>query len=152
MRFSRLSILVFCFVSLALASVARACEASAVTKQINETIAQVRSGKTTEARRKAAERLESLTQRVRKKVISQMLVDDIASLLNSRDDSVRYSTVVSLGNLGPAAKSAAPKLLKLLPKEDCVNGAITTAGAIRYALVRMGIKPPPPPDCERIAG
>ena len=77
---------------------------------------------------------------------------DITSLLDSPDDSVRFWVAAALGNLGPAAKAAAPKLLAMLPKADCINGAITSASGIRYALTKMGIKPPPPPKCEPIAG
>jgi hypothetical protein len=62
------------------------------------------------------------------------------------------ATGTALGNLGPVAKSAVPKLQEMLPKADCINGAITSASGIRYALIKMGIKPPPRPKCGRIAG
>jgi hypothetical protein len=80
-------------------------------------------------------------------------VTDITSLLDSLDDSVRYWVAVALGNLGPAAKAAVPKLEEMLPKADCINGAITSASGIRYALINMGVKPPTSPECRgRVAG
>ena len=121
-------------------------------KQIKESIAKVSSEKTVDARTEAAERLASLTQKVSSKEVTEALVTDITSLLDSPDDSVRYWVATALGNLGPAAKAAAPKLQEMLPKADCINGAITSASGIRYALIKMGIKPSPPPKCERIAG
>jgi hypothetical protein len=65
-------------------------------------------------------------------------------MLDSPDDSVRYWVATALGNLGPTAKAAVPKLQEMLPKADCINGAITSASGIRYAQIKMGIKPPPP--------
>jgi HEAT repeat protein len=121
-------------------------------KQINEAIAKVRSDKTVDARTEAAEHLASLTQKIPGKEATEALVADIASLLDSPDDSVRYWVARALGNLGPAAKAAIPKLEEMLPKADCINGAITSASGIRYALIKMGIKPPPPQKCGRIAG
>jgi HEAT repeat protein len=105
-----------------------------------------------DARTEAAEHLASLTQKISSKKATDALVTDITSLLDSPDDSVRYWVARALGNLGPAAKAAIPKLEEMLPRADCINGAITSASGIRYALIKMGIKPPPPPKCERIAG
>jgi HEAT repeat protein len=135
-----------------MAQIAQASGGPALMKQIKESISKVSSEKTVEARTEAAERLASLTQQVSSKEVTEALVTDITSLLDSPDDSVRYWVATALGNLGPAAKAAVPKLQEMLPKADCINGAITSASGIRYALIKMGIKPPPPPKCERIAG
>jgi len=121
-------------------------------KQIKETMAKVRTVKTVDARTEAAEHLASLTQKIGSKEVTEALVTDITSLLDSSDDSVRYWVAMALGNLGPAAKSAVPKLEELLPKADCISGAITSASGIRYALIKMGIKPPSPPKCGQTAG
>ena len=121
-------------------------------KQIKETMVKVRSDKTVDARTQAAERLAGLTQKISGKEVTEVLVPDITSLLDSPDDSVRYWVATALGNLGPAAKSAIPKLEEILPKADCIDGTITSASGIRYALFKMDIKPPPPPKCRRIAG
>ena len=152
MRFSRLHCVGLCLVLSAVAEVAAASGGPSLIKQIKETMAQVRSDKTVDARTEAAERLANLTRKISSKEVTEALVTDMTSLLDSPDDSVRYWVAMALGNLGPAAKAAVPKLQEMLPKADCTNGAITSASGIRYALIKMGIKPPPPPKCGRIAG
>lgn len=152
MRSSRLLYAAFCLVLSTTIGTAQAMGGPELMKQIKDTMAKVRSDKTVDARTDAAEHLASLTRKISSKEVSNAVVTDITSLLNSPDDSVRYWVAMALGNLGPAAKAAAPKLLEMLPKADCINGAITSASGIRYALIKMGIKPPPPPKCTRIAG
>jgi len=151
MRFPSLLSVVLCLVLSAVAESAAARGGPALVEQIKETMAKVRSDKTVEARTEAAERLASLTQKITTKEVTEALVTDITSLLDSPDDSVRYWVATALGNLGPTAKAAVPKLQEMLPRADCINGAITSASGIRYALIKMGIKPPPP-KCGRIAG
>lgn len=144
--------LVLCVVLSATTGIALASGGPTLTEQIIETMAKVRSDKTVDARTKAAEHVASLTQKISSKEVTETLVTDLTSLLDSPDDSVRYWMATALGNIGPAARSAVPKLEKMLPEADCINGAITSAGGIRYALVKMGVKPPPPSKCDRIAG
>ncbi|MGB6686579.1 MAG: hypothetical protein WBE76_01915 [Terracidiphilus sp.] len=57
--------------------------------QIKETMAKVRSDKTADTRTVAAEHLARLTQKISGKEVTQALVTDITSLLDSPDDSVR---------------------------------------------------------------
>jgi HEAT repeat protein len=152
MRFSRLFSVALCFVLSAVVGLAQASGGPALMKQIKETTAKVRADKTVDARTEAAEHLASLTQKIGSKEITEALITDITSLLDSPDDSVRYWVATALGNLGPAAKAAIPKLEEMLPNADCIDGAITSASGIRYALIKMGIKPPPPPKCGKIAG
>jgi HEAT repeat protein len=153
MRFSGLFSAALCFLLSAVASIAQEGGRPARMKQIKETIAKVRSDRTARARTEAAEYLASLTQKLSSEEVTETLVTDITSLLDSPDDSVRYWVAAALGNLGPAAKAAVPKLEEMLPKADCISGAITSASGIRYALTKMGIKPPPSPECRgRVAG
>ena len=151
MRFYRLFSAALCFVLSLAAGRAQASGGSALMKQIKETMVKVRSEKSMDARTEAAEHLARLTQKINGKEVTEALVTDMTSLLDSPDDSVRYWVATALGNLGPVAKAAAPKLRGMLPRADCINGAITSASGIRYALIKMGIEPPPPPKCERIA-
>jgi hypothetical protein len=153
-RRSRLALVVLGIGLAALAWVALANTngSSVVLNQIQATVAGVRSGKTVDARTESAERLANLTQQLPYTDVTVALVSSITPLLDSPDDSVRYWVAIALGNLGPAAKSAAPKLEEMLPEADCINGVITSARGIRYALLRMGIKPPPPPKCDVISG
>jgi PBS lyase HEAT-like repeat len=135
-----------------ISGMAQASGAPARVTEVEKAIAAVRSGKTVDARTNAAEHLASLTKKVSAKEATEKLVIDVMSLLDSSDDSVRYWVARALGNLGPPAKAAIPKLEEMLPKADCINGAITSASGIRYALIQMGVKPPPPQKCPKIAG
>jgi len=152
MRFSSLSIVVLLYLLSAVPGIAQVSGRPQIIKVLKEAMAKVRSDKSVGARTEAAEHLAGLSQKVTSKEVTDALVTDITSLLDSPDDSVRYWVATALGNLGPAAKGAVPKLEEMLPKADCISGTITSASGIRYALIKMGIKPPPPPNCERIAG
>lgn len=153
-RFRKVFPLAICAIWLATPACAAQVQSSAkLLKQLHETIRKVRAGKTVDVRTDAARHLADLTRRVNPKKVDDKTVADIVSLLNIPDDSVRYWVATALGSLGPRAKIAVPKLEELLPKADCLNGAITSASAIRYALIRMGVKPPPPSKgCKPIAG
>ncbi|MGH9559932.1 MAG: hypothetical protein ACRD3S_00635, partial [Terracidiphilus sp.] len=66
---------------------------------------------------------------------------------------VRYWVAWSLGDIGPVAKAAIPKLEKMLPEAECMDGVITSASGIRHALFKMGVKPTPRPlNCLPVAG
>lgn len=131
---------------------AQAMGGQATLEQIKETMLEVQTAKTVDARTKAAQHLASLTRKIDHKEVTEQTVTDLTALLDAPDDSVRFWVATALGNLGPSAKAAIPKLKKLLPEADCLNGALTSASAIRHALTQMGVTPPPPPKCERIAG
>jgi len=150
--FSKSFSVALCFVLMAMAGVAHASGGPARMELIKVTMEKVRSDKTVDARTEAAEHLANLAQSISSKEVTDALVSDLISLLDSPDDSVRYGVARAVGNIGPAAKAAVPKLEEMLPKADCINGAITSASGIRYALIRLGVKPPPPPKCSRIAG
>ncbi len=147
LRVRKLHSLAICFVLSAAVATAQGSGESVRMGQIRVTMELVRSGKTVDTRTQAAEHLASLTQKVSSNEVTETLVADLTSLLDSPDDSVRYWVAWALGNLGPAAKAAVPKLEEMLPKADCLNGVITSASGIRYALFKMGIKQPPRPKC-----
>jgi hypothetical protein len=115
------------------------------------TIAKVRTGESSTVRTEAAERLSELTKRINPKDVDDKTLADLVSLLDTREDSVRAWVAASLGDLGPRARVAAPKLLEILAQVECIPvvGGLTSEGAIRIALKRMGVKVPPPPDCEK---
>lgn len=121
----------------------------AFMNDLTETIAKARTGESSTVRTEAAERLSKLTKSVNPKDIDDKTLSDLASLLDTHEDSVRAWVAVSLGNLGPRAKVAAPKMLKILPEVDCLRVSLSSAPAIRVALKRMGVKVPPLPDCEK---
>ena len=125
---------------------------STVLPQMKHAIAAVKTSETVDERTSAAERLASLAKKVNRKEITEQTIADLISLLDSPDDSVRFWVATALGNLGPSAKAAIPKLQSLLPKADCLNGTITSASGIRYALKELAVTPPPRPNCTPIAG
>lgn len=131
---------------------ARSKDDGTLVKQIQEMIAKIRTSKTPEVRADAAEHLADLTREIQPKDVDDKTFNDLVSLMDSTDDSVRAGVAAALGFLGPRARPAVPKLLEILPKVDCLNGTITSADAIRYALKRIGVTPPPRPDCNRIGG
>ena len=126
----------------------RAESYTALRRQIAESIANVRTGATPETRADAAEHLadwpsETIATRVDGKTLAE-----IVSLLDTPEDPVRFWVAVTLGNIGYRARTAMPKLKELLPKADCLQGDVTLADAIRYALARMHAAVPPP-TCGR---
>ena len=114
-RVAGLFSVVLCFMLSVLMGIVTACGGSAHLKEIKDTIASIRSGNTVDARAEAAEHLADLVQKINRNEITKELVTDIISLMDSPDDSVRYEVATALGNLGPAAKVAIPKLLAMLP-------------------------------------
>jgi len=117
-------------------------------RQLSETIAKVRNGKTLTSRTDAAQHLETLTDGIDPHKVDETTLTEMVSLLETKEDSVRAWVAASLGNLGPRAKVAVPRLLKLLPEVDCLRGSLTSAPFIRVALERMGEIPPPSPNCS----
>jgi hypothetical protein len=121
-------------------------------KQIQDKIVTIRTGKTVHVRGVAAQELALIMQKTKSPEIDDKTFSDLLILMDSSDDPVRAYVAAALGFLGERAKPAAPKLLEILPKVDCLGGAVTSADAIRLALKRMGVTPPPPPDCIRTGG
>jgi hypothetical protein len=115
--------------------------------QIRETIAEIQAmkGPASMARMNEAEHLSDLTKKINPKSIDDKTLAALISLLdNAPDDSVRLWVAVAIGNLGPRARAAAPALLRDIRETDCISLAeLTSAGAARIALNRIGVKPPP---------
>jgi len=133
---------ILCVLLSSLCSEARAAGDQMCRQQLTETIAKVRTGKTSATRRDAAEHLFELT-RAADCEANDKTITELASLMELPDDSVRYWVARSLGNFGQRAKIAAPKLQKVLAEVDCLEGSKTSASGIRFALSQMGITPPP---------
>lgn len=115
-----------------------------LTEELKETVAKVRTGATSAARTEAAERLAELTRGISPNQIDDGTLSELVSLLEVPENSVRYWVARCLGNLGPRARIAVPKLQNILTEVDCLKGSKTSASGIRFALGRMGVKPPPP--------
>jgi hypothetical protein len=129
----------------------------ATPQNLSAAIAELRSGKhemePDASKDDAGLHLAHVIRRVKPDQVDDKSIADIESLLESSDDYIRFWSATSLGELGPRAKMAVPRLLKLLPVVDCLNGPITSETAIRLALKRTGVTPPPLPACQdRISG
>jgi hypothetical protein len=128
--------------------VAHAGYKSVSQQELKEAVAKVQAGGSPSmARTDAAEHVAELTRKINPQKVDDETLANMMSLLNIHDDSVRYWIARALGNLGPRANMTVPTLLKLLPEADCLNGAITSASAIRYALKKMGVKQPQLTKC-----
>ena len=117
-------------------------------KQLTETIANVRAGKTPNARTDAAEHLAELTRKIDPIDVDDRTLADLVSLLDTWEDSVRDGVATSLGNLGPRARVAVPELLEILPEVDCLWVDASSGPDVRDALKRIGVTPPAPPTCD----
>jgi hypothetical protein len=119
-------------------------------KELQETIADVRNmSGPSKPGANAAEHLAQLTKEIDPKKIDDETLGKIVSLLDTSNDFVRAWVAVSLGNLGPRAKVAVPALLKVLDETECLElKEMTSAGAARVALKRIGVTPPPR-DCGK---
>ena len=132
--------------------------AHAVTSgELSDAIAELRSGRREvepdASKDDAGAHLAHLIRRSKPDQVDDNTIADIESLLDNSSDYIRFWAATSLGELGPRARMVLPKLLELLPKVDCLNGAITSASAVRVALMRIGGVNPPHPSCKnKVAG
>ena len=127
-----------------LSGAATADNRSMLNTQLGEAIVKVRTGETLMIQEEAARHLYDLTRGRNSKKVDDKTIADIVSLLDSPDDLVRLWVAASLGEIGPRARIAIPKLEQLLPAVDCLAVSKSSNDAIRYALTRMGAKLPPP--------
>lgn len=134
----------------ALTVVATGSDDAKMLRDLRETIVKVRTvrGPSME-RTNAAEHLSQLTKKIEPQEIDDRTLDDLISLLDSTDDSVRAWVAAALGHLGGRAKPAASALLKILRETDCLElQEMTSAATARVALRRIGVTPPPR-DCGK---
>ena len=139
-------LLIVCLVGVVLP--ADAAGKATLKEQFGQEMKQVREGSTSRIRNQAAEDLALMAGKMKPDEIDDRAVTDLISLLDLQEDSMRYWIARTLGNLGPRAKPAIPKLLGLLPEADCLEGSKTSASGIRFALVQLGETPPPRPACN----
>lgn len=140
-----------CVTSLVLlAAMAHKMDHSKKVKELRETISDVRkmSGPIRPGAN-PAQHLAQLTKEIDPEEVDDKTIEDMVSLLDTPNDFVRAWVAVALGHLGPRAKVAVPALLKVMHDTECVDlKEMTSAGAARVALKRIGVTPPPP-DCGK---
>jgi hypothetical protein len=113
-----------------------------INTQLLNAIAKVRKAKTPTARYKAAERLGAITHEKDCSDVNNKTIEALISLLDIEDDGVRMWVASDLGDIGPRAKAAAPKLISILSVSDCMTWDHSSASTIPIALKRMGVDPP----------
>jgi hypothetical protein len=138
----RIAILCVAF-ALLLPGVARAEAKPTINQQLQQAIAKVRKAKATAAKSDAAERLVALTYERDCSDVTDETIQSLISLLDMPDDVVRMWVAGALGDIGPRAKGAAPKLLRILAEVECKQWDLSSASSIPVALGKMGVTPPP---------
>ena len=145
-QFKSLFFVTFLLFSISL-GVAAMASGSVPVEQLKEAIVKIRmSEPSTAVRTAAAEHLAELARETNPQEVDDRTVADMISLMDTSDDSVRYWVARSLGNLGVRAKVAVPKLQEKLIEVDCIQGSLTSASGIRFALAQMGA-PSTPAAC-----
>jgi hypothetical protein len=117
----------------------------AVWKQrIRDAIVTVRTSNSSVARAKAATHLAYFTGFLDPKEIDNDTIADLVSLLDNGEGPVLAGVAASLGNAGPHARAAAPRLQQLLGGIDCQPAKAWEAQTIRESIGRIGLKTRPP--------
>jgi hypothetical protein len=130
---------------------------SLLLKQLQETTAKIRemSGPTigvSTARTRLAEHLPQITEKMDPASVDDKTLSDLTSLLDTWDQSVLSQVAAALGNLGPRARSAGPKLLEIVAGLKCyhVVAGMSWDSGIYVALHNIGIRPAPLPFCGAV--
>ncbi len=131
-----------CLFTLLFPIVGRAKTMENINAQLLDAIAKVRKAKTPAARYKAAERLGAITYEKDCSSVDDKTIQALISLLDIEDDGVRMWVASDLGDIGPRAKAAVPKLISILSVSDCMTWDHSSAATIPIALRKMGVDPP----------
>jgi len=100
--------------------------ASASQRQVVRAIQVFRSAKGVIARDNAARQLRNVVLAADPRTIDDETIHAIASLLQAREESIRYWIAEALGHFGARAKFAVPKLRTILDERECVIGGWRT--------------------------
>lgn len=79
--------------------------------------------------------------------IDDKTVHAIASLLEAREEGIRYWVAEALGHFGVRAKFAVPKLRAILAERECMIAETSSVSMIRDTLERIG-EPAPERKCD----
>jgi len=137
-------IIVFIFLMNAHAAIAGVSDSQ---KQVVQAIQLVRSAKGAIARDNAARQLRNVVLATDPTTIDDETIHAIASLLQAREESIRYWIAEALGHFGARAKFAVPKLRAILDERECMIAETSSVGMIRDTLERIG-EPAPERKCD----
>lgn len=113
--------------------------------EVQNNLERVRTERDNRLRYELAIALAEKIGRLKPEDVPDRLIDDVASLLTSSDDAVRYWAALALAQLGPRAERAVPTLEAALRDRECegypneprVVRSLTSADGIRTALRRI---------------
>jgi len=91
----------------------------------------------------AAEEIANYVRRIDIANVDDSSLQDIASLLESSDGTVRLWAAGAIGHFGSRATPFAPRLQEMVSEESCNMTGISAADTAHFALKRMGIEPQP---------
>jgi hypothetical protein len=143
MLYFKITIIWACLFAFLFPIMGRAETVKDINTQLLNEIANVRKAKTPTVRYKAAERLGAITNEKDCSGVNDKTIQALISLLDIEDDGVRMWVASDLGDIGPRAKAAAPKLISILSVSDCTTWDHSSASTIPIALRKMGVTPPP---------
>lgn len=145
----RLPCLIFSLVSVLIVVSVRSASAQAPNpnQRIARAIRLIRSSRGVNAQVDAAQGLRNIVLTTDPRTIDDETVHSIASLLEFRNDAIRYWTAEALGHFGARAKFAAPKLRAILDERECVVAETSSVSMIRDTLERIG-EPAPERKCD----
>lgn len=119
----------------------------ALQSEIQKKIEDIRGENISMQRERKSQELADIVHRD-PHAVSQVDINSISGLLEDVNYRVRIYAAISLGIIGPKAKSATPALQKALKEVECERGDFSLADVIRPALMALGNPPPAPPSCE----
>jgi hypothetical protein len=131
-----------CLSTLLFPVVGRAKAIEDINAQLLVAIAKVRKAKTPAARYRAAESLGAITYEKDCSGVDDKTIQALIFLLDIEDDGVRMWVASDLGDIGPRAKTAGPKLISILSVSECMLWDHSSAATIPIALRKMGVDAP----------
>ena len=136
------AVILACLFALLFPIIGRARTIDNLNARLSDAIAKVRRAKTPAARYKAAQHLGAITYEKDCSSVDDKTIQALISLLDIEDDGVRMWVASDLGDVGPRAKAAAPRLISILSVSNCMTWQHSSAATIPIALRRMGMDPP----------
>ncbi len=146
-RLSRLSAVLAALACLAALSINANADINS-DKRISKAVRAVRDAKTQRAAFEAAKRLADVVNKSDLASVHDITIQALPSLLETKNDGVRFWVASALACFGPRAKFAVPKLLEVLKESDCLRSDTSSSMPIRLALERIGVPVPPAQTCE----
>jgi hypothetical protein len=115
-------------------------------RRVVEAIQLVRSARGANKKVDAAQKIRNAVLAVDPNAIDDETVHAIASLLDYRNDAIRYWIAEALGHFRARAKFAAPKLRAILNERECIIAETSSISMIRDTLEKIG-EPAPERKC-----